>query len=111
MNSSARTCLKKNGKFIEAVKSETEILFFIICINNYQKLMMHLNSIKKNVLQFFSDENLKEAVGKCFTMAINNINGNIDMLLDKQVTITYTEIRKVLISKLFKFTHKKIVAD
>lgn len=64
--------------------------------------MFHLNNIKKNVLKLFSEENFKEQVNKSFSNAISAVNSSIDYLLDKLVAITYTEIKKVLICKLFK---------
>jgi len=96
---------KKSSKFIEAIKSESDVLLFIICINNYQKLMLHLNSIKKNAIKFFPEESLKESVNKSFASCISAINSSIDYLLDKLVLVTYTEIRRLLVVKLFKWTN------
>ena len=71
--------------------------------------MLHLNSIKKNAVKHFSEENFKEAVNKSFASCISSINANIDYLIDKLVLVTFTEIKKILIPKLFKLIYKKTV--
>ena len=69
--------------------------------------MMHLNTIKKNAIKHFTEENFKESVNKSFADSISAINANIDYLIDKLVFITFTEIRKVLVPKLFKLFHQE----
>lgn len=69
--------------------------------------MLNLNNIKKSAVGHFKEESLKEAVNRHFANAIASINAGIDYLLDKLVIITFDDIKKVCIPKLFKLTNKK----
>lgn len=79
---------------------KTQIL--IVCINNFQKLMFHLNSSKKNSMQYFPEEILKESLNKYYTDVIAQINSHIDFLLDLMVSVLFEVINSKLIIKLFK---------
>ena len=94
--------LNQSAKYVEAVNGPADLDLFIVCVNNYQKLMLNLNNIKKNAVKHFQEENFKESVGKSFSNCIAAVNAAIDYLLDKLVIITFADIRKVCIPKLFK---------
>jgi hypothetical protein len=94
---------------VEAVRGPTELDLFIVCVNNYQKLMLNLNNIKKNAVKNFQEENFKELVSRSFSNCIAAVNAAIDYLLDKLVLITFDDIRKLCISKLFKLGNQEDV--
>lgn len=97
----------QSSKYVDAVKGPQDLDLFIVCINNYQKLMLNLNNIKKNAIKNFSEENYREAVSKHFANCISAVNAAIDYLLDKAVAITFADIKKLCISKLFKWPKQK----
>jgi len=80
--------------------AKTHIL--IVCINNFQKLMFHLNASKNNSMQYFPEEILKETLNKCYADVIGQISSHIDFLFDLMVSTLFEIINSKLIVKLFK---------
>ena len=88
-------------KFIREI-DDSKIILFIICINNNQKLMFHLNVTKKRAIELFEDEISKENINKKFADIINFLSSNVNDIIFNLIKICFKEIKIQLIPLLFK---------